>query len=267
MNSDSALNYVSYLELAQVLTAQTPRSDDGNGRPEHDEMLFIIIHQVYELWFKQILHEVDYLMDRLRENDPSHALHTLRRILTILKTVVAQIDVLETMTPLEFNAFRAFLDNSSGFQSVQFRELEFVLGYKREPMLTHFPEGLHGRSALQDRYNNPTLWDAFLIYLQKIGKTVPKSLLERDISQSITPSPALQEILIDIYRSDPIASRICERFVDLDEGIQEWRYRHVKMVARTIGSKPGTGGSAGVKYLESTLRPLFPDLWEIRAKL
>lgn len=267
MNENPALNYVSYLALDQVLTAQHPQSEDENGRFEHDEMLFIVIHQVYELWFKQILHEMDYLMGRLRANDPTPALHTLRRILTILKTVVNQIDILETMTPLEFNSFRIFLENSSGFQSVQFRELEFVLGYKRRSMIDHFPDEVYGRSKLENRFTNPTLWDAFLANLQQNGYAVPVDLLNRDVTEPIKPSPALQDILITIYQTDPTVSRICERLVDLDEGIQEWRYRHVKMVARTIGSKPGTGGSPGVKYLESTIRPLFPDLWEIRAQL
>lgn len=267
MNSDSALNYVSYLQLDQILTAQKPRSDDGSGRPEHDEMLFIIIHQVYELWFKQMLHETDFLIDRLQVKDPSMVLHTFRRILTILKTAVAQIDILETMTPLEFNAFRSFLESSSGFQSVQFRELEFLLGHKREAMMNHFPDAVYGRSALEKRFKAPTLWDAFLHYLHAVGFNIPSNLLERDVTQPIQPSPELQDVLIDIYRHHLVASRICERFVDLDEGLQEWRYRHVKMVARTIGSKPGTGGSPGVKYLETTIRPLFPDLWEIRAKL
>lgn len=267
MNDQSAMNYVSYLQLEQLLTAQKPRSDDGDGRPEHDEMLFIIIHQVYELWFKQILHEIDYLNGRLTANDTPPALHTLRRILTILKTVVSQIDILETMTPLAFNAFRTYLESSSGFQSVQFRELEFALGYKRKTMLSHFPDEVYGRDQLKARYHAPTLWDAFLHYLDKNGYDVPDELLKRDVTESIVPSPTLQETLIHLYRTDPTTSRLCERLVDLDEGIQEWRYRHVKMVARTIGSKPGTGGSPGVKYLESTIRPLFPDLWQIRARL
>lgn len=263
----AALNYVSYLALDQILTAQHPQSDDENGRFEHDEMLFIIIHQIYELWFKQILHELDYLMARLRANDPAHALHTLRRILTILKTVVSQIDVLETMTPLEFNSFRDFLGRSSGFQSVQFRELEFALGHKRRAMIDHFPDSVYGRFQLEQRFYQPTLWDAFLHFLHIQGYDVPQALLDRDVTQPIAPSPMLQSVLIDIYRNDPATTRICERLVDLDEGLQEWRYRHVKMVARTIGSKPGTGGSSGVNYLQTTIRPLFPDLWLIRSRL
>ena len=268
MNDESALNYVSYLKVDQILTAQDPKSAGPDGENfEHDEMLFIIIHQVYELWFKQILHEIDRANALLKANELSPALATMRRILTILKTVVGQIDILETMTPLQFNSFRSFLDNSSGFQSVQFRELEFALGYKRQSMIDHFPEGLHGRDQLIDRFNAPSLWDTFLAFLKANKYDVPDSLLNRDVTMPIKESAELQQVLLDVYRNDVWLSRLCERFVDLDEGLQEWRYRHVKMVARTIGAKMGTGGSAGVKYLESTLRPMWPDLWAIRSEL
>ncbi|MEM7332407.1 MAG: tryptophan 2,3-dioxygenase family protein, partial [Chloroflexota bacterium] len=192
---------------------------------------------------------------------------TLRRILTILKTIVGQIDILETMTPLQFNSFRSFLESSSGFQSVQFRELEFALGYKRQSMMNQFPEGLHGRSQLIERYHAPSLWDSFLHFLNGNGYPIPEEILNRDVTQPIKASDAVQKTLLDVYHNEPIINRLCERLVDLDEGLQEWRYRHVKMVSRTIGSKMGTGGSAGVKYLESTLKPMWPDLWEIRAKL
>ena len=265
--SDQALNYVSYLRLEDVLSAQQPRSTQPDGHFEHDEMLFIVIHQVYELWFKQMLHELDYLMPALRANDSDRALHTFRRLLAILKVAVRQIDILETMTPLEFVSFRDFLEESSGFQSVQFRELEFALGHKRRAMLAHFPPDLHGVAALETRYEEATLWDAYLHYLAAREHPVPRPLLTRDVTGAITPSPELQEVLVEVYRSDPTAARVSERMVDLDEGLQEWRYRHVKMVARTIGNKMGTGGSPGVKYLQTTVAPLYPDLWEIRSLL
>lgn len=258
------LTYSSYLKLDELLAAQVPHS----AGPEHDEMLFIIIHQVYELWFKQILHELDYLQQLFRENGTAQVLHTLRRILTILKTLVGQIDVLETMTPLEFLSFRDRLESASGFQSFQFRELEFVLGYKPRAALVHYPEDSEARRRLDIRYRQPTLWDAFLNYLARKGYDIPQESLARDVTQSVRPSPAVQEMLIDLYHNDPVNIRVCERLVDFDEGIQEWRYRHVKMVERTIGNKRGTGGSAGVKYLETTLlKPIFPDLWAIRAEL
>ena len=267
MNKNSSLNYVSYLKVDQILTAQEPKSAGPDGTFEHDEMLFIVIHQVYELWFKQILHEIDRVNELLQANELSPALATIGRILTILKTIVGQVDILETMTPLQFNSFRSFLDSSSGFQSVQFREIEFALGYKRQSMIDHFPEGLHGREQLFDRFNASSLWDNFLGYLHRNGHPLPNSVLERDVTATIQPSPEVQKVLLDVYRNDVWVSRLCERLVDLDEGLQEWRYRHVKMVARTIGAKMGTGGSAGVKYLESTLQPMWPDLWAIRSEL
>ena len=259
-----SLTYSHYLELDKILSAQQPRSEG----PEHDEMLFIIIHQVYELWFKQVLHEVDYLAARLREGDQPRALHTLRRILTIFKTLVAQIDILETMTPREFLSFRDRLDTASGFQSHQFRELEFLLGHKRKNVMVHYQDDLQATKRLEYRYRSPTLWDAFLHFLAETGLNIPKDLLERDVTQPLRPSPPVQSVLINIYREDAKPVRVCERLIDLDEGIQEWRYRHIKMVERTIGNKKGTGGSSGVQYLQSTLlTPLFPDLWAIRTEL
>lgn len=259
-----SLSYSRYLKLDQILSAQVPRSEG----PEHDEMLFIVIHQVYELWFKQILHEVDYLGHLLLNLDTSRALHTLRRILTILKIQVSQIDVLETMTPQEFLSFRDRLESASGFQSSQFRELEFALGYKRKAILVHYPEGSAGREQLEKRLQQPSLWDSFLRYLSRKGHAVPDDQLARDVTQPVQPSPEIQEILLDIYRNESRINRVCERLVDLDEGLQEWRYRHVKMVERTIGSRRGTGGSEGVAYLNRTLsKPVFPDLWAIRTQL
>ncbi len=257
------LTYSSYLRLEHVLNAQSPRS----AGPEHDEMLFIIIHQVYELWFKQILHEGDYLCQRLYAGDTPRALHTLRRMLTILKTVVSQIDVLETMTPLEFNAFRGFLEAASGFQSAQFRELELMLGYKRLAVVEHFAADPLAHARLLARYHAPGLWEAFVHHLHAHGHPIPAEALERDVTQPLAESPAVQAALIQVYRTDPNLTRLCERLVDLDEGLQEWRYRHVKMVERTIGHKPGTGGSAGSAYLRTTLKPFFPDLWAIRSAL
>jgi tryptophan 2,3-dioxygenase len=261
------LTYSSYLRLDELLSLQSPRSEGPEG-PEHDEMLFIVIHQVYELWFKEVLHELDHLKGILEQADTPRAQAGLKRVLTILKVLVAQIDVLETMTPLEFLSFRDRLESGSGFQSFQFRELEFVLGHKRRGVVDHYPEGQLGRERLEARWGQPTLWDAFLRYLAARGYEVPSELLERDVTMPVEPSSALQDILIRIYREDPLASSVCERLVDLDEGIQEWRYRHVKMVERTIGRKRGTGGSSGAEYLARTLsKPLFPDLWAIRTEL
>jgi tryptophan 2,3-dioxygenase len=261
---DPTLTYSSYLRVDDLLDLQRPRSDG----PEHDEMLFIVIHQVYELWFKEILHEIDRVSRLLAADEAHRAQHTLKRILTILKVLVAQLDILETMTPLEFMSFRARLEAASGFQSDQFRQLEFTLGRKSPQAIARFAVGTRAHEALQRRFAEPTLWDAFLGYLAREGYAVPPAELTRDVTQAVEPSADLQQVLIEIYRQDPKNSEICERLVDLDEGIQEWRYRHVKMVERTIGVKMGTGGSAGAAYLRSTVGdPLFPDLWEIRSRL
>src|SRR5262245_51062371 len=151
-----ALTYSSYLKLDELLSLQQPVSEG----PEHDETLFIVVHQVYELWFKEILHEVDYLKKLLERRDTPRALHTLKRVLTILKVVVAQIDVLETMTPLEFLTFRERLESGSGFQSYQFRELEFLLGMRNAAALSRYPEGSPARARLEKRLAEPSLWDA-----------------------------------------------------------------------------------------------------------
>ena len=260
----SYVTYAGYLKLEDLLSLQQPLSEG----PEHDEMLFIIIHQVYELWFKEVLHEVDYVARLLLADDLARAQHTMKRILTILKVLVAQLDILETMTPVEFLTFRERLEAASGFQSHQFRELEFALGLKSRWAISRYPQHEPALERLQQRYEEPTLWDAFLAFLSREGYGVPAHLLERDVTGPIEPSPELQEVLIEVYRGDPAIGELCERFVDLDEGLQEWRYRHVKMVERTIGAKPGTGGSAGAEYLRRTLfKPAFPDLWGIRTRL
>lgn len=257
------LTYMRYLKVDELLSLQQPKSDPV----EHDEMLFITIHQVYELWFKQMIHELDHLAVLLEANNTPAALQTIGRVLKILKTVVAQVDVLETMTPLEFNSFRAFLESASGFQSVQFRVMEFMMGHKRENMMKHFADVPEHSAMLSARYNSPALWDAFLRYLAARGHAVPDDQLNRDVTQSIKPHEGVQELLIHVYRTDNEAVRLCEALVDFDEGLQEWRYRHVKMVERTIGRKSGTGGSSGVDYLNATVRPIFPDLWAIRSVL
>ena len=263
-SKDAALTYAGYLKIDELLALQELRSRG----PEHDEMLFIVIHQVYELWFKEVLHELDRVRLLLESCDTHRTQHTLKRVLTILKVMVAQLDVLETMTPLEFSSFRQRLEAASGFQSDQFRQLEFVLGLKAEHAIARFPAGSRARAALERRFDEPTLWDAFLRYLAREGYVVPDAYLRRDVTAAIEPSPDIQRTLTEIYRRDPKNAELCERLVDLDEGMQEWRYRHVKMVERTIGAKPGTGGSAGAGYLRTTLsRPVFPDLWEIRSQL
>ena len=263
-STDRAVTYGSYLRVDDLLALQQPRSTG----PEHDELLFIVIHQVYELWFKELLHEFDRVKQLLTADDTHRTQHTLKRVLTILKVLVAQLDILETMTPLEFQSFRARLEAASGFQSDQFRQIEFVLGAKSGKAIERFPEGTRARAALERRFVEPTVWDAFLHYLAREGYAIPAACLSRNVREPYAPSAEVQEQLIALYRRDVKNAELCERLVDLDEGVQEWRYRHVKMVERTIGTKIGTGGSTGAEYLRNTVgHNLFPDLWEIRARL
>jgi tryptophan 2,3-dioxygenase len=256
--------YSTYLRVDELLDLQTPAS----GGEEHDEMLFIVIHQVYELWFKQVLHEGELLVRSLEGDDRPMAFATFKRILTIFKTLVAQVDILETMTPVSFASFRSRLDSASGFQSAQFRQIEYLFGHRTPASLARMPEGSPERQRLEELVARPSVYDAFLRYLRKNGYEIPEELLNRDFSEPAVEDERVREVLIRIYHGDPTNRDVCERLVDLDEGLQEWRYRHVKMVQRTIGVKMGTGGSAGAEYLVRTLmKPLFPDLWTIRTEL
>ncbi|MDN5746528.1 MAG: tryptophan 2,3-dioxygenase family protein, partial [Nocardioidaceae bacterium] len=257
-----ALTYGNYLALEEVLSAQRPRSG------EHDEMLFIVIHQVYELWFKQLLHELEGLQHRLEAGQTARALHTLGRVLAILKVAVAQLDVLETMTPREFTTFRDRLDASSGFQSAQFRELEATLGRRDPQVFEHYPLGDPGRERIAAAMSRRSVFDSYLRYLTLEGYDVPATALDRDLTAAWEPDRTVQDLLLAVYSADGGAAQVAERLVDVDEGLQEWRYRHVKMVERTIGAKLGTGGSAGAAYLWRTVgHPVFPDLWEIRSRM
>lgn len=263
-DNTSFVTYQSYLKVPELLSLQSLLSDPE----EHDEMLFIVVHQVYELWFKIVLHELDHAGTLLETGDAPRAAATLKRVLTVLKVLVAQLDIIETMTPVEFESFRDRLESASGFQSAQFRELEFVLGRKRTEIMRNFPKGSSECARLERRWAEPTLWDRFVGFVAARGHRVPADVLERDPTLPVEPSEEMQSTLAHIYRTDPELASLCERLVDLDEGVQEWRYRHVKMVERTIGSRPGTGGSSGAAYLRSTLdAAAFPDLWAVRAVL
>ena len=254
------VTYSGYLRLDQLLSAQQPRSS------EHDEMLFIVIHQIYELWFKQLLHELGKLQAELESGGTTHAMRTLRRTLAILKIVVAQLDVLETMTPTQFTRFRDWLGTSSGFESAQFRELEAVLGRRDRMMVARYAQGSAERERISAAMSRASVFDSFVRYLAGQGYNVPAEILHRDVSHAIEASAGMQQVLKKVYEDDTDATAVCELLVDLDEGMQEWRYRHVKMVERTIGGRPGTGGSAGATYLRSTIgNPTFPDLWAMRS--
>ena len=256
-----SLNYSSYLQLDKLLALQSPLSDG----PEHDELLFIVTHQVYELWFKQLLHEVAGFTTALTLCDETRMRNLLKRIRTILKTLVSQVDILETMTPISFDSFRHRLESSSGFQSVQFRLLEFALGKRSQKSVEMHAPDSQAYKALRDAIATPSIYELFLVYLKNTGYKIPDNAINIDRTQTTRSNPHIHPILVDIYHNDPDRSQVCELLVDVDEGLQEWRYRHVKMVERTIGVKTGTGGSAGAAYLQTTLfAPMFPDLWEVR---
>ena len=261
MSQDKSLNYTSYLALEEILGAQRPKSD------EHDEILFIVVHQVYELWFKQLIHELRYLQRTLEDGNDARAFGTFKRLLTILKLVVAQLDVIETMTPVQFLTFRELLESSSGFQSGQFRELEAILGRRDRGVLTAYHEGSVDYDKVEAAMARPSVYDSFLRYLSGKGYEIPVETLERDVTQPVQESAGRPGCPAQAYRDDREPAQVAERLVDFDEGFMEWRYHHVKMVERTIGSRIGTGGY-GAEYLRSTLhKPFFPDLWTIRGEL
>jgi tryptophan 2,3-dioxygenase len=258
------LTYASYLKLDQLLALQEPRSQPA----EHDEMLFIISHQAYELWFKLQLHELDKIRQDFLDNHLYGAIATFKRVRTIMKVMVEQIDILETLTPMSFGSFRDRLDNASGFQSSLFREFEFVLGYKRKDMLRYQTPGTAAYESLIRRLHEPSVVDCFYTFLEHQGVAIPPELRARDITLPSVPNEAVEEGILRLYKSQPNLEILFELMTDFDEGFQEWRYRHIKLVERSIGSKKGTGGSLGVEFLKQSLfHPVFHDLWAIRHKL
>jgi tryptophan 2,3-dioxygenase len=248
------LSYGSYLEVDQLLSLQHPLS-----KPEHhDEMLFIVIHQVYELWFKLLLHELDATMRAMDRDDLLRVAKHFRRIHAIQRILEQQVDVLETMTPQEFNQFRDNLNPASGFQSVQFREIEFACGLRRDDVLKYIELDDAQRARLERRTREPSLHDRFKALLQRRGFAVE-------------PHEALLESLRRIYTEESANAdlhMLLEDLIEFDERLLLWRGRHVRMVERMIGQKKGTGGSLGAAYLARTLdSKLFPELWEVRTLL
>ncbi len=251
--SDPALTYSRYLKVPELLALQQCLSKP----PQHDETLFIMIHQVYELWFKQVLHEVDSAIAHLDADRAGEATRLLRRVVEIQRVLVAQVKVLETMRPQDFLGFRYNLNPASGFQSVQFRELEFVLGLKNRALLQHLRSEPHETARLEARLAGRALPDAF------------DAFLARRVGAWTTEDGRLQA-LVRLYEKEehPDLLALCEVLLDIDEYLSLWRAHHVQMVERMIGAKRGTGGSDGVAYLQSTLpRRAFPDLWRVRTQL
>lgn len=260
----ASLSYSSYLKVDELLELQNPVSEG----PEHDEMLFIVIHQTYELWFKQLIHEFQRTNQLLNQDKLFETLAVLGRIRTIYKTLVAQIDILETMTPLQFNSFRGRLESSSGFQSAQFRKVEALLGRRDVNMISHFDPKSSEFIEVSKLMKEPSLWDNVINHLARRKHKFPNEILNRDTSQQYELNIGVEQGILSAYKSDAEAGLLLERLVDIDEGQQEWRYRHVKMVERTIGAKMGTGGSSGAQYLATTLfKPTMPELWSVRSQL
>jgi tryptophan 2,3-dioxygenase len=265
------LTYGSYLKIPELLSLQQRLSEPAH----HDEMLFIIVHQVHELWFKQVLHELEAVREALGQDRPLVALKSLKRLHTIQRVLLEQIDVLETMTPQEFNAFRSLLRPASGFQSMQFREIEFLSGGGDPVVLSHMAED-PGRARVEKRRSEPTIYEALLSLLRRRGESIPEALIARP-GASRPPRPPDAEVVAafrNIYeRATESPQRyelylLAEAFVDYDELFLHWRARHVRMVERTIGMKQGTGGSEGAAYLHRTSgAKFFPELWEVRTVL
>lgn len=264
MSTGEELTYSTYLHVDELLSLQRPRSQP----PEHDEMLFIIVHQAYELWFKLLLHEFEKIKTDFVQNHLYGAIATFKRVRTIMKVMVEQVDIVETLTPMSFNSFRDRLENASGFQSVQFREFEFLLGYKRPQLLRYHSPDTPGHERLLSRLKERSVVDCFHDFLEGCGVVIPRAVRERDMTLPTEPNTDVEEGILRLYKSRPDLEILFELMTDFDEGFQEWRYRHIKLVERTIGSKRGTGGSLGVEFLKKSLfHPVFPDLWAIRHKL
>jgi tryptophan 2,3-dioxygenase len=259
------MTYARYLALDQLLAAQQPLSD------RHDEMLFIVIHQVKELWLKEIIHEVLLAKRLIAEGDVEPAYKALARVSRIQTVMTLSWDVLATMTPADYLSFRDELGSSSGFQSHQFRTLEYLLGLKDQSFLKFHAEGSDALAQLQAALEAPSLYDVAIAQLAKAGLTVPDAVLNRDLTQAYAPSPEVEAAWLEVYRDTQRyweLYQLAEKLVDLDDALVTWRHKHVLTVERIIGGRPGTGGTDGIGYLASTLRRrCFPELWSLRTKL
>ncbi|RZJ30349.1 MAG: tryptophan 2,3-dioxygenase [Brevundimonas sp.] len=261
----SSITYSGYLSLDDLLAAQHPLSD------QHDEMLFVIIHQTKELWLKQILHEVALAQSLVRVGDLVPAYKSLARVSRIQSVMTMSWDILATMTPADYLRFRGVLGSSSGFQSDQFRRFEAALGLKDERFLRFHEDRPEAHAALKAAIDAPSLYDDALAQLARAGLPVPAEVLNRDVSQPYEPSEAVEAAWLEVYRDTerwwPFY-QLAEKLVDLDDALLTWRHKHVVTVERIIGRRRGTGGTDGVGYLTETLqRRCFPELWSLRTKL
>jgi tryptophan 2,3-dioxygenase len=262
-----SMSYGSYLDLERLLGAQHPRSEP----PQHDELLFIVQHQVAELWLKLLLHELHSARAMLDADHLPQALKRLARVKHIQNQLTEQWSVLATLTPSEYAQIRPFLATSSGFQSYQYRAVEFILGNKNRDMVAVFDHDPAARAMLQEALEEPSLYDAFLRFLARRGYPVPQEVLDRDVTEPYRMSDALVDAFTVVY-DDPAdhwgVYETCEELVDIEDNFQQWRFRHVQVVTRTIGHKTGTGGSSGVDFLRRALDlTFFPELYAVRARI
>lgn len=266
-DAGSQVRYETYLQLEKLLSAQQPISKT----PQHDEMLFIIQHQVAELWFKLILHELDAAMECLRQDQLPRSIKILNRVKQVQHQLINQWSVLATLTPTEYSAFRDVLGSASGFQSPQYRLLEFKLGNKDRTLLSRFSHHLEYYRQLKHALEHPSLYDEFLRYLYRVGHRVPAERVERDWSEPYQHHPGVVEVLRIVYQHPDqywAAYEVSERLVDIEINFQSWRFHHMKTVERIIGSKTGSGGTTGVKFLQKALDiTFFPELIEVRSKI
>ena len=261
----SDMTYGGYLDLDRLLAAQHPLSD------RHDELLFIIVHQTKELWLKQMIAELLPAKALVRSGRPTEAYKNLARVSRIQAVMTLSWDVLATMTPADYLKFRGVLGGSSGFQSAQFRLVEFLLGFKDGGHLRFQDEGSAPRAALAEALVRPGLWDEAIAALARGGFPVPAEALERDWSQPYTPNEGVEAAWAQVYRAPETYwpfYQLAEKLVDVDDALATWRHKHAVTVERIIGSKRGTGGTAGVAYLQSTIgKRAFPELWSLRTRL
>jgi tryptophan 2,3-dioxygenase len=261
----SSQSYGEYLQLERLLGAQQPLSF------EHDEMLFIIVHQTSELWMRLFRHELDGVVACIQRDDLDSSFKMLGRIARVQNQLLATWDVLSTMTPFEYSAFRNTLGRSSGFQSVQYRILEFMLGNKNAELLKVHSRDPLAQADLQRALTAPSVYDEALRLLSRRGYGVPADYLDRDFTQPYEPSKQVAGAWLGVYHNsqqDWDLYELAERLVDLDHKFQLWRFHHLKTVERIIGYKPGTGGTGGVSYLAKALElKFFPELWQIRTSM
>ena len=261
------MSYGGYLDLDTLLAAQRPIS-----RPEHhDELLFIIQHQTTELWLKLVLHELESACALIQADELAPALKRVARVKHIQRTLTEQWSVLATLTPSEYAEFRGVLGNASGFQSWQYRAVEFVLGNKNARMLEVFGSDPHAVATVGRALEEPSLYDQFLRYLARRGYPIPQAVLDRDVTQAWTFTPALVPVFTSVYADAErnwAVYETCEELVDLEDSFQLWRFRHLKTVERIIGMKSGTGGSSGAPFLRRALElTFFPELYAVRTEI